>query len=149
MGKVLIIFALVAVAYGFSEQDMTPRMRDRLDNYIEMRKKWDEKWATMNEHGKLLHQHVFFERFRNEIKHMDVENQVHDMIMRIPEDNQHTLLLFLRDNFPSKMSKAQFENEIAEIDQLIHEISNENLDMLHDAIEKSFPDAITNYEVSI
>lgn len=96
-----------------------------------------------------MYQHIFFERFKDDIKHIDLENQIHDMILRIPKDYQHTLLFYLRDNFPSrKMSKEKFETEIAEIDKLIHEISNEHLDMIHDTIESRFPAASTNYEVS-
>lgn len=148
MGKVLIIFALFSLAYGFSEDDITPRMRDNLDSYVEMRNKWAERWTQMSEHAKALYQHVFFDRFKEEIKHMDLENQVHDMVVKIPEDNQHTLLMFLREKFPTKAPKEQLENEIAEIDRIIHEISNEYLDILHDTIEEHFPSASTNYEVS-
>lgn len=112
MKTLFIALALVASAYAYSIDDIPEYMRDRLDKYVAIKKRWADKWTSMSEAEQKHYEQVLLERLEN-LPQIEL-NRMHDRIETMPEEERTKMLDYLRTRFPLNNDK-QYENDVEEI----------------------------------
>lgn len=149
------LFALVATVAAFSEEDISSEMREVLDRFVDMRRKWHEKWMSMSEAGRQRYERVFNERLAD-FPQIDLK-RIHDLVeKKMSDDQQHTLREYLEERFQSVHDSARTSDESGEtvvsdlekIDLILKDIPKAIRDRIHHSLNKNFQEA-SSFAVSV
>lgn len=119
MKLLIVALAVVASACAYSVEDIPAHVRSRLDRYIEIKKKWEVKWSSMNEGEKSHYEEVLIARLDQmpEIEKL----RIHDRLESLPQEHRAKLLEYLRRRFPKEENSEEevFESDVDEIEKVM------------------------------
>ena len=104
--------ALIATVCALTIDDIPDHMKERLDRYISLKKKWTAKWETMSADERKHYETILLARIENLPK---VEmSRIQRKIETMDEEQRVQLLAFLRKNYPAEEG-TMYDNENQEI----------------------------------
>jgi hypothetical protein len=143
MEKFFILLLVFVAINAFNEKDIPLKMRERLDDYIELNRNVLKKWKTMTEVERKQYNEIFAYR----IKHFpEVEVlRVHEIVEKLSENEQQVFSDYLKEKFPEIAENLKTHNSVIdEIDAIIRRVSTniEFLEYIHNGLNfmyKGFP----------
>lgn len=120
MKAILIIaLALFVTAYTYEVDDIPEFMRERLDKFVELRKKWEQKWLEMTPEEREFFEKMLYAR----LSHIpdSVKLRIHEKIEGMEAEDRTKLKNYLLQRF-TELKPVEAENEVEELDGIIEQL---------------------------
>lgn len=115
----IIALALVAAAYAYEVDDIPEFMRERLDKFVELRKKWEQKWLEMTPEERDFFEKMIYSR----LSHIpdSVKSRIHTKIEGMESEDRSKLKNYLYQRF-TELKQVEADNEVEELDGIIEQL---------------------------
>lgn len=129
MKEVLIFLLLIATAFAFSEKDIPAHMRDRLDDYIRMKKIQTAKWNAMSDEDKENYDLVFSSRLQHfpEIELV----RLHELVTSMSNEEKVIFRRYLKESFPMNDDSSSYSSNLEEIEAILRNIPLQIREYIH------------------
>lgn len=120
MKTILIIaLALFATAYAYEVDDIPEFMREKLDKFVELRKKWEQKWLEMTPEEREFFEKSLYAR----LEHIPeaVKSRIHTRVEGMEAEDRTKLKNYLYQRF-SELKQVEADNEADELDGIIDQL---------------------------
>lgn len=132
-----------ARAFERNSEEIPPHMKDRLDRFVALKKRWEEKWLAMDESEQQNYEHILIARLE-QLPKLEM-SRIHDRIISLPEEYRTGLLSFLRKRFPLKNGQV-FADDMQEINFYIMTLPQQIREKISSSIPAQLQEA-TAYSV--
>lgn len=146
MRTILIIaLALVATAYAYEVDDIPEFMRERLDKFVELRKKWEQKWLEMTPEERDFYEKMIYAR----LSHIpdSVKSRIHTRIEGMESEDRTKLKNYLYQRF-TELKQVEADNEVEELDGIIEQLPELIREKISDFIAIRFAPAAAYQSVN-
>lgn len=113
-------------------------MREKLEKYIEIKRKWEQMWSSMSDEMRTFYENFLIDRMDKVPKIQLI--QIHEIVEKMPVEYQHELLVYLKQKFTkgTGVKGERFENELDEIDSIISQLPKVVRDQIHESLHARF-----------
>lgn len=116
----IISLALVASIAAYEVDDIPEYMRERLDKYIALKEKWEQKWLVMSPEERDFYEKQIYARLEHIPEH--VKQRIYKRVDDMPSEDRIKLRDYLYTRFPELETVADSSNEADEIKAIIDQL---------------------------
>lgn len=145
MKSAFLVLAIVASSCAFDTEEIPSNMKDRLDSFVSLKKRWEEKWLAMNDEEQKNYENILISRLE-QLPKLEM-SRLHDRIVSLPEEHRTGILDFLRRRFPLKTGQV-FANDMQEINFYIMTLPQQIREKISNSIPAQFQEATAYNGVS-
>jgi hypothetical protein len=139
---VIISLALLVGALAYEVDDIPEFMRERLDRFVALRRKWELKWLAMSPEERELYEKMILDR----LEHVPetIRRRIHEKFEEMPETDRVKLRSYLYQRFPELEAPSDV-SESEELDYIIDQLPEMVREKISDFISMRFQ-AASAYE---
>lgn len=138
MKALVIVLALVAMACAYDVEDIPQHMLDRLDRFVAMKQRWEDKWSSMTLGEQQHYEQVLLARLE-ELPKVEIQ-RLRNRIEALPQEKRLKLARFLATRFEIE-DLAKYENEVDAINGMVQALPEYARERIRDVIRTGFQEA--------